>query len=208
VTTFKIKYRIVGFYCSLTATPSISGSFSITDNSFSISPGGLNFDCNDNYEDIDFTGIFDDASTCSGVWEAESCFCDGEGNGTWTAFRLRISVFPESHDFERIPLNSSSSQTFTISNKGALDLEIGSITIGGTHASHFIIENDNCSAQTLAPGETATFDMVFSPNSAGKKEASITIQSNDPVNPAFNVQVTGTATDKAMPWMPLLLIDD
>jgi len=208
VTTFKIKYRIVGFYCSFTVTSSISGNFSITVNSFSISTGNFDFDCNDHYEDRDFTGIFDDASTCSGSWEAESCYCDGEGNGTWTAFRLRISVFPESHDFGRIPLNSSSSQTFTISNKGALDLEIGSITIGGTYASHFIIENDNCSAQTLAPGETATFDMVFSPNSAGNKEATITIQSNDPVNSAFNVQVTGTATGKAMPWIPLLLLDE
>jgi hypothetical protein len=208
VTTFKIKYKIIGFYCSSTVTSSISGNFSIIGNSFSVSTSNFNFDCIDHYEDRNFTGIFDNVSTCSGNWEVESCYCDGEESGTWTAFRLRISVFPESHDFGRIPLNSSSSQTFSISNKGALDLEISSITIGGKYASHFIIENDNCSAQTLAPGETATFDMIFSPNSAGNKEATITIQSNDPVNSAVNVQVIGTATGEAMPWIPLLLLDD
>lgn len=205
VTTFKIKYKIVGFYCTSTVTSSLSGNFSITANSFSVSTSSFDFDCNDHREDRDFIGVFDDASTCSGSLEVESCYCDGQESGTWEAFRLRISVFPESHDFGRVSLKSSSRQIFTVSNKGALDLNIGSITIGGTGASHFIIENDNCSAQTLAPGETATFDVIFSSNSAGNKEATITIHSNDPVNPEFNLQVTGTATGKAMPWIPLLL---
>lgn len=66
------------------------------------------------------------------------------------------------------------------------------ISLTGTDASEFNIQNDNCSGQTLIPSTACTVDTVFSPASQGAKSANLSIQSNDPDTPILNVALMGT----------------
>ena len=127
---------------------------------------------------------------------------DKDGNlwfATWGGVGLlfhpsqpNISVSPPSRDFGSMDISSTSTQTFTINNTGNADLEIGTISITGTDASEFTIQNDNCSGRTIAPSGACTVDVVFSPTSAGAKSANLTIPSNDPGIPTLNVALNGT----------------
>ena len=104
-----------------------------------------------------------------------------------------ISVSPVSFDFGSVNVGSTSApRTFTISNAGDTDLVIGTISITGTDASEFSIQNDNCSGQTIAPSDTCTVDVVFSPTSAGSKSANLSIPSNDPDENPVNIALSGT----------------
>jgi YD repeat-containing protein len=112
----------------------------------------------------------------------------------WTTNLLpEISVSPPSKDFGSVDVgNTSSPQTFTVSNTSKSDLIIGTLSITGTDASQFTGQNDTCSGQTIVPSSTCTVDVVFSPTSAGTKNASLSIPSNDPDTSTLNVSLTGT----------------
>jgi len=124
-----------------------------------------------------------------------------------------ISVTPTSKDFGDVYVDSSSSaQTFTVSNDGTADLVVGTITITGGDAGHFAIPNDNCSGQTIAPTDSATLQVVFSPTSTGTKTAQLSIPSNDPDEPTLNVTLEGTGTatgwGKCGPIDLVIVLDD
>jgi len=103
-----------------------------------------------------------------------------------------ISVTSASHDYGGMDVGSSSpAQTFAVNNTGDAELLIGTISVTGTNANEFSIQNDNCSTQTLTPLGTCTVDIVFSPTSEGSKSANLSIPSNDPDTPQSNVQLTG-----------------
>ena len=104
-----------------------------------------------------------------------------------------ISVSPTSHDFGDVTVGSTSTaQTFIISNMGTADLAIDTISLTGTNTSEFFIQNNNCSAQTIAPSETCTVDVVFSPTSEGSKSANLSMPSNDPGTLTLEVPLSGT----------------
>jgi len=63
---------------------------------------------------------------------------------------------------------------------GTDDLVVGTVTITGADADQFSIQNDYVSGQTLSPGDSATFEVVFSPTSTEAKSATLNIPSNDP----------------------------
>ena len=103
-----------------------------------------------------------------------------------------IAVSPTSHDFGSVNVGfTSSPKAFTVSNTGGV-LSIGSITLTGTDAAEFSIQNDECSGRTSAPPATCTVDVVFSPTSEGAKSANLSIPSNDLDTP-LNVPLAGTA---------------
>jgi len=109
-----------------------------------------------------------------------------------------ISVSPASNDFGNVDADAgdtSAPQTFTVSNTGFMaDLDIGTITLTGTDASEFAIQNDTCSGQSIAPAGSCTLDAVFSPASVGAKSANLSIPSNDPDTPTLDVPLSGTGT--------------
>ena len=127
-------------------------------------------------------------------------FAENEYNPYWgtpTIPKPDISVNPTSHDFGSLDVgDTSQAQTFTLTNSGNVDLVIGILSITGRDSSDFIIHNDSCSAQTIAPFGTCMVDVVFSPTSGGSKSASLSIQSNDPNTPTLNIPLSGTGTDK------------
>ncbi len=98
-------------------------------------------------------------------------------------------------------IGSSASRTFTVANSGDKPLAIERLSLGGGDPSDFIIENDDCSARTLEPSETGTFDVTFSPTSAGGKNASIDIVSDDPATPLLTLPLSmmGQGTGYLLP---------
>ena len=104
-----------------------------------------------------------------------------------------ISVNPTSKNFGNVNVGSSSpAQTFTVSNDGTADLVVGTITRTGSGAGHFAIQNDLASGQTIAPTNSLTLEVVFSPTSTGTKTAQLSIPSNDPDEDPLTIPLYGT----------------
>jgi PKD repeat protein len=78
-----------------------------------------------------------------------------------------------------------------VSNVGGADLLVGTITLTGTNADQFAIQNDNASGETIAPAGSRTLQVVFSPTSVGAKSAALSIPSNDPDEPTVTVPLSG-----------------
>ena len=134
----------------------------------------------------------------SGNWDVYAQMINSSGDlGT----PPDISVSPTTIDFGFVTTGSSSSaQTVTISNDGIDNsLNIGTITIGGTNAAEFSKQNDTASGQTIAPGGSATLEVVFSPSSAGAKTASLSISSDDPDEATVTVILSGTGYPENIP---------
>lgn len=108
-----------------------------------------------------------------------------------------ISVSPTSFDFGGVKIGfSSAPQTFTISNVDQGALVIGTISTTPS-PSAFGILNDTCSEQTLPPGGSCTLNAVFAPTSPGPTMTTLTIPSNDPDTPVFDVDLTGNGDGPA-----------
>ena len=89
---------------------------------------------------------------------------------------------------------SSSDATVTVTNDGTADLIIDTVATANPLAPPFSIVNDNCSAQTIAPGESRTFTVRFEPTATGEFEDSFDIPSNDPDENPVIVSVGGTGS--------------
>jgi hypothetical protein len=107
-----------------------------------------------------------------------------------------ITVTPESHPFDNYVIGETSPpQTFTVSSAGLDPLDLDTVVVIGINPSEFVMTLDDCSGRLLALGEACTIQIEFSPIFAGAKEALISIPSNDPDYPFFEVELTGMATD-------------
>jgi len=101
-----------------------------------------------------------------------------------------------------------SSRSLMISNTGTDTLTIDAISIGGPDATEFSIgENDDCTHQILLPAETCTVDVVLTPASAGLKNATLAVSSNDPDTPIMNVALKGTVNNTMKP-VPLIKVNN
>jgi hypothetical protein len=115
-----------------------------------------------------------------------------------TAAAPRIAASPASMAMGSVTLGASSApQTLTVSNTGNANLSIGTLSLGGANASEFGLQNDRCSAQTLAPAATCTVQVVFTPASAAAKAGMLTVPSNDAATPALGVSLSGTGASQA-----------
>jgi len=104
-----------------------------------------------------------------------------------------ITVTPESLDFGTVVIDGGIlSKLLTVTNQGVVNLELDNLIINGNDAADFSILNDNCSLQTLPPGESQTVQIVFDAKFAGLAQATITIPSNDPDTPNLEIELTGT----------------
>ncbi len=101
-----------------------------------------------------------------------------------------IAVAPASNDFGDVLLNASSIQLFVVSNTGTADLHVSSSTLTGTVAAEFAIISGG-GAFTLAPSQTDTVEVSFTPTNAGAKSATLRIASDDPDENPVDVALTG-----------------
>ena len=99
--------------------------------------------------------------------------------------------------------------TFRIENDGVVNLSIGAVAITGANASEFSLISDGCSQQQIEPSGACSFDVEFTAQSAGQKDAWIEVPSNDPDMPVLslplNLVIAGTTQPNMVSVMQLLL---
>ncbi len=99
-----------------------------------------------------------------------------------------IEVSDEAYDFGNLVVGEQDAWTFTITNLGQLDLEVGEIAIEG---DYFAIDNEGGFA--LGWEESAEVTVTFAPEARGDFEGLVTINSNDDDEGQVNVGLAGTA---------------
>jgi hypothetical protein len=112
-------------------------------------------------------------------------------SGTGTVLVPDISVTPTSHNYGTQGVGTSVTQSFTISNTGTGDLNVGASTLTGPDASEFAFVSGQAGF-TIAPGAINTIQVRFSPTTQVAKSATLTIPSNDPDENPVTVDLTGT----------------
>ncbi len=85
---------------------------------------------------------------------------------------------------------TSAAQIVTLSNTGTSQLNITSLLIGGTNATEFS-RTTSCGA-FLPAGATCNINVFFKPMAVGARTATLTITTDDPVNPTLTVSLNGT----------------
>jgi hypothetical protein len=96
--------------------------------------------------------------------------------------------------FGSVVVNSGSrSKTFTIRNSGTAKLKRLQIAQSGPHSQDFTVTGLTKSA--LQPGGSTTFEVTFSPQASGTRDAAIQITSNDPDESLFEIPVTGLGVE-------------
>ncbi|MEK6325159.1 MAG: choice-of-anchor D domain-containing protein [Acidobacteriota bacterium] len=99
-----------------------------------------------------------------------------------------IVVEPASLDFGSVRVTQSDTRTITITNGGAANLIISSISDPG---GPFTIVNRPVLPLTLQSTQSISLEVRFAPIFTGRANASFTIQSNDPNAPVSVVNLTG-----------------
>ena len=121
------------------------------------------------------------------------------GNGTAPEIAVEHPVNTDltdgvaSIDFGNGNVTQSIVKSFTIRNSGDGPLSGIALQVTGDQQSDFVA--NNLSSNSVAVGETATFDVTFTPTSSGVRNAAIEITSNDADENPFDIALTGTGLD-------------
>jgi hypothetical protein len=88
---------------------------------------------------------------------------------------------------------ASRAQYVTLRNTGSAALSFNSIQLTGANASQFYLRRKGL-PETLAPGQSATMKVSFTPTVAGVDNATVQIITNDPDNPNAAITLRGLGT--------------
>jgi len=100
-----------------------------------------------------------------------------------------ISVSPDRYDFGVVLIGTYKEKGFTVENTGEKQLRIEQIKLKG---KSFSIVNNGCTAPiSIAPGDSCSFTVRFTPGKDKREKASVEIKSNDPENKKIKIVLTG-----------------
>jgi uncharacterized membrane protein len=95
------------------------------------------------------------------------------------------------HDFGNILTTESSLPIiFTVDNDGTADLILNNMSLNDPEGTNFSLDTSAMSS-IIAPGESSSLSVVFSPYSEGQKSATVIIENNDPEENAFTFTIQG-----------------
>lgn len=114
----------------------------------------------------------------------------GTGNSSQTAGLL---VTPSAATFGNVTVGTTNTQTIKLTNSGAANLSISQATVS---AKSFVV-NGLALPLTLTPGQSTTFNVAFSPASAGAVTGSVSLVSNAPNSPS-TIAISGTGVAGAL----------
>lgn len=101
-----------------------------------------------------------------------------------------ISINHDALAFDATPLNDTSSQTLVISNIGTLPLSVA-LSLSGVDASSFFqMDDGNCSA--IAPSDSCSVTVSFSPTIEGEHAATLQLFSNAPSAAELEISLSGS----------------
>ena len=137
-----------------------------------------------------------------------NCTLNIVANGTTTpvlgSFTMRgIGAAPELQittpgplDFGAVRLTTAatltSSRTVTLTNAGTLPLSVTTLALSGTNAADYAISPMPTVPVSIAAGATQDITLVFDPSATGTRAATLTVTSDDPINPSATLSLTGT----------------
>ncbi len=96
------------------------------------------------------------------------------------------------HDFGDLLNGESQSDQISLANRGTSELKLQSIVLSGNNSSDFNWTS-NCPV-LLQPGESCTLTVDFSPATTGAKAAELTVESDDPDESIFKINLRGTSS--------------
>ena len=108
-----------------------------------------------------------------------------------------IWVTPTTKNFGDVQVGTKSpAQTFDVGNSGDADLDVYEITLTGSDPDQFEITYDAVSWGTFPPMTSDELQVKFTPDSSGTKTAILSIPSNDPDTPTFDVNLRGRGSSE------------
>jgi len=127
-----------------------------------------------------------------------------ENNGTDNDMRTYLGVYfgepdiavsPSRLDFGEVTVGSSSDKIVSVRNNGIEGLTIAMIALADLLAEPFDIVTDDCSGQTIAPGESCTFTVRFTPSGVDEFTDTFDIPSDHPSESPIMVSASGTGVE-------------
>ena len=110
-----------------------------------------------------------------------------------------ISAAPNPMDFGIEDVGSiGPTQTLTVTNVGDANLDISNVSKHGAFPGDFLVVDDNCEGQTVAPSGTCDVDLRFAPSGGGPRSASLRLTSNA-TNDPYDVPLSGVGDAPAPP---------
>jgi hypothetical protein len=102
-----------------------------------------------------------------------------------------INVSADSHDFGTVTAGESDTWDVTVSNVGTDDLIVSGVSFSGTGAAD--LSTTATFPITITPSGSEIVPIVWSPAAIGTLDAVATIASNDPLDPNYEITLTGNA---------------
>jgi hypothetical protein len=93
-------------------------------------------------------------------------------------------------------VGASSLATANVCNAGTVDLHVDPLTSSDTQFT--VVAPSSGYPVTISPGSCFPFQVRFTPTSGGNKSATLTVPSDDTVNPSAPIAVSGKATERAI----------
>jgi hypothetical protein len=116
--------------------------------------------------------------------------------------QAQLAVTPSSASFGNVVIDTSNSQTFTLANRGSASVTISQANVTGTG---FALSGLT-TPLTIAAGNRATFNAVFTPTAGTGYSGSISLVSNAPNSPlGINLSGTGVAPTHLLAASPTSL---
>ncbi len=113
------------------------------------------------------------------------------------------SLSATSFNFGAVNLGGTGHGTLTVSNSGNTPLSITGLTFSGGAAAEF--GTTTSVPATVAPGASLKVGLTFQPTIGGARASTLTVVSNDPLQPSVQVQVAGIGQSPSVSVSPLNL---
>ncbi|MGB9032192.1 MAG: choice-of-anchor D domain-containing protein, partial [Acidobacteriaceae bacterium] len=139
-------------------------------------------------------------ATVAAVTSTQSATLTAVAGGVSKVYTLQLnaqtagmSLSTNSLAFGDVTINTSTSQSVTVTSSGTAPLTLNSATLTGTGFSL----GGAAIPVTLNPGQSATLQVTFDPTTAGAETGTILITSNATTNPTATVSLSGTGDTTA-----------
>ncbi len=117
---------------------------------------------------------------------------DVRGNGVSIADGDNASTVTDNTNFGNVRVSTSATNQFVIFNTGNLSLSVTGITITGTNSADFVLVSPPTFPLSIAPGNSQTINIQFTPALLGTRNATVNIASNDCNEATYDFAVSGT----------------
>jgi hypothetical protein len=178
----------------------------IDDSNMSVRHAGLLEPASGTYSPLPASG--DTELTTTRTWSVASPLPDGTvliAGGGWEGSHETAELFlpapavaASGGDFGPRALGTTATATVTVSNKGAQELQLDAVSVGGADASDFRLESDSCSGSRLQFEGTCTLTVSFEPAAAGPAHAVLAFEDNEPTPTSSPLSGIGVSPQEAI----------